>query len=231
VVDLDGEHLSDAELDELVTLWRSMGGFGWARPRVSPSGYVYGWQRHAHLGHPDGDMADELRNQWGDYLANRNGLANDGPDTGTRAYVGMTWARYLEGQEDDMALTDEQYKDLLGAIKMIPAQVWSAQLTGHDEDGKGPKPAPRAPATSWLVMARRDAGRAYWNTDTLEGVQATLVAQLRAIDTKAANTLARLDQLAASGGPVAPELVDELRQALASFRLELVPVTEEGTPA
>jgi hypothetical protein len=231
VVDVDCEGLTDAEAVWLETKWRSMGGGGWFRPRTSPSGYVYGWQRHAHLFHPNGDMAAELRDQWGDYLAGRNGLANNGPDTGTRAYVGMTWARYQEGQEDDMALSDEQYKDLLAAIKMIPAQVWHTQLTGHDEDGPGPLVAPKAPATSWLVMARRDAGRAYWNTDTLEGVQATLVAQLRAIDTKAANTLARLDQLAASGGPVAPELVDELRQALASFRLELVPVTEEGTPA
>jgi hypothetical protein len=227
VVDVDCEGLTDAEAVWLETKWRSMGGGGWFRPRTSPSGYVYGWQRHAHLFHPNGDLADDLRDQWGDYLAGRNGLANNGPDTGTRAYVGMTWARYQEGQEDDMALSDEQYKDLLAAIKMIPAQVWHTQLTGHDEDGPGPLVAPRAPATSWLVMARRDAGRTYWNTDTLEGAQAQLLATAQ----RSGELLDRLADQADQGEAADPDLVAELRQLLSSVRLELVPVTEEGTPA
>lgn len=226
VVDLDCEHLSDADAERLEYLWRSMGGFGWFRPRTSPTGYVYGWQRHAHLAHPDGDMSSGLRDQWDDYLADRNGLANNGPDTGTRAYVGMTWARYREEHD----VTPEQMAQLLAAIAAVPGKTWAQELTGHDEDGKGPAPAPRAPATSWLVMARRDAGRAYWNTDTLEATQASLVSQLRALDTKAASTLAKLDA-AVDQGDLAPELVAELRQALASFRLELVPITVEGTPA
>jgi hypothetical protein len=227
VVDLNAEHLDDDEAQQLVTLWRSMGGFGWFRPRTSPSGYVYGWQRHAHLGHPDGDMAEQLRDQWDDYLADRNGLANNGPDTGTRAYVGMTWARYRKEHD---TMTPEQLAQVLAAIGAVPGKVWAQELTGHDEDGKGPAPAPKAPALSWLVMARRDAGRAYWNTDSLEATQANLAAQLRAVDAKASSLAAKLDTAVAQGD-LAPELVDELRQALSSFRLELVPITVEGTPA
>jgi hypothetical protein len=227
VVDLDCEHLDDDDAEQLVTLWRSMGGFGWFRPRVSASGYVYGWQRHAHLGHPDGDMADELRDQLADYLAGRNGLANNAPDPHTRAYVGMTWARYRKAHD---TMTPEQLAQLLAAINAVPGKTWAHPLTGHDEDGKGPKAAPVAPATSWLVMARRDAGRAYWNTDSLEATQANLAAQLRVLDTKAATLATKLDAAVAQGD-LGSELVDELRQALSSFRLELVPVTEEGTPA
>lgn len=127
VVDLDCEHLSDADAERLEYLWRSMGGFGWFRPRTSPTGYVYGWQRHAHLAHPDGDMSSGLRDQWDDYLADRNGLANNGPDMGTRAFVGMTWARYREEHD----VTPEQLATILARIDGLPKKVWTFPLVNR----------------------------------------------------------------------------------------------------
>lgn len=110
VVDVDAEDWTDAQATWAETKWRQMGGFGWFRPRVSPAGIAYGWQRHLHLAHPDGDMAPELRNQLDDYRANRNGLANNGPDSGTRAYVNATWATYNR-KRDDM-FTDQDRAQL-----------------------------------------------------------------------------------------------------------------------
>ena len=128
VVDVDCEQLTDAEAVWLETKWRSMGGGGWFRPRTSPSGYVYGWQRHAHLFHPDGDMADTLADQWQDYLSNRNGLANNGQDTGTRAYVGMTWARY---RKEHNTVTPEQLATILARIDAVPQRVWRFPLVNR----------------------------------------------------------------------------------------------------
>lgn len=127
--------------------------------------------------------------------------------------------------EDEMS--DAQYAELLAAVKAIPGKVWAQELTGHDEDGTGPKAAPKAPALSWLVMARRDAGRAYWNTDTLEGTQAAMRAQLVELDAKATAALAAIE-----AGQTTPDVaaIEAFRQALSSFRLELAPITEEATP-
>lgn len=179
--DLDLEGRTDAEARTLETLARSLGAVAYFRPRVSPTGYVYGWQRHLHIIRRDcADLSQAARDQVVDYDEGRNGLANNGPDTGSRAYVGMTWARYLEQKENTM--TPEQEKRLLDAIATVPGRVWSVPLTGHDEDGAGGNPAPVAPALSWLVMARRDAGRVYWQTDTLEAQVAGLRALLGDLD-------------------------------------------------
>lgn len=127
--------------------------------------------------------------------------------------------------EDDMS--DAQYAELLAAIKAVPAKTWDNILTGHDEDPGDKTPAPTAPARSWLVMARRDAGRAYWNTDTLEGTNALLRKSIAELDTKAQAALDAIEQ-----GQATPDVaaIEAFRTALASFRLELAPVSSEAEP-
>lgn len=222
--DINAESWTDSEALRVSALWRSLGGFGWFRPRNRPDGTPYGWQRHLHLGNPASHMAPELAQQWLDYKAGRNGLANKGPDPETRAYVGMTWARYLQERDE---MTPEEMANLAQMTAKATADaVWAKVLTGHDEDAGGPLAAPKAKAESWLVMARRDAGRTYWNTDTLEAGQAQLRQAAGNLDAKAAKLEAAIEALEpiyAPGGDT-DAAVAAFREALADFRVELVPI-------
>jgi hypothetical protein len=168
VVDLNCEHLTDDEARRLETLCRMLGCAAWFRPAVSPyTGNAYGWQRHIHLIRQDAaNLPDAARRQVTAYRNKLDGLAVPHADRGSHAYLTRTWADYLREKED--TVTPEQLQQILAAINSLPAKVWNQPLTGHDEDGAGPKEAPEAPARSWLVMGRRDAGRAYWNTDSVE---------------------------------------------------------------
>jgi hypothetical protein len=122
-------------------------------------------------------------------------------------------------EDDTMELTPAQLDTI---AKRTADEVWAKILTGHDEDGPGGKPAPTAPALSWLVMARRDAGRAMWNTDTLEAAGAQLRTKLDRLEA----TVAQLEHDTSTAAIAA------FREALAGVRLELGVITDtpEETP-
>lgn len=188
VIDIDAEPWTDAQALHVSALWRSLGGFGWFRKAIPGV-----WQRHCHLAHPDGDMAPALADQWTDYKAGRNGLANKGPDPETRAYVGMTWAKYMEAN-----VTNEQLQQILAAIKAVPAATWNVSLT-LDSDGSGPIKPTVAPAQTWLKMGDYFANKAFYNTDTLEPSLAKLATAVDGVATTAevAELKAALDALTA----------------------------------
>jgi len=200
VVDLNCEHLTDAEARQLETLCRMLGCAAWFRPAVSPyTGRPYGWQRHIHLIRVDAaNLAPAAQRQVTAYRNKLDGLAVPHADRGSHAYLTRTWADYLREKED--TVTPEQLQQILAAINAIPAKTWHVELTGHDEDGAGPGKAPTAPALSWLVMGRRDAGRAYWNTDTVEAQLAAVRLALAGDDELDQDKLAQqLAQLLAPG--------------------------------
>lgn len=94
-VDIDCEPLTDAQARVLESAARKCGGTAWFRPRTSPTGYVYGWQRHTHILRSDcTDLSSAARAQVSDYERGLDGLADNGPDTGNRSWVNQTWAAY-----------------------------------------------------------------------------------------------------------------------------------------
>jgi hypothetical protein len=214
---------SDEEGRLLETLFRRVGCAAWYRPLVSPyTGRKYGWGRHVHFLRIGARLSPSAQAQVEAYLAGLDGLATPHKDTGTRAYVDVTWERYLEQKEDTM--TPEQEKRILDAIRAVPGLTWSQVLTGHDEDGAGPLKAPKAPALSWLVMARRDAGRTYWATDSLEP---SLVKVQAAVEDLPHRLDALEDVVEGLGaGNVDEAAVQAIRDAVAGLRftLEQVPV-------
>lgn len=148
--DLNLEGRSDEDARRLETLARSIGFVAYFRPRFSPyTGNSYGWQRHLHLLRRDcADLSSKAKWQVGEYDAGRDGLAVPHKDTGSRAYVGVTWASYLTNK----AATQEE--DPLAGItlKDIQNTVWSASLSIGD--------GPAYTAEAWLTMANAKAGEA-----------------------------------------------------------------------
>src|SRR5690348_16250210 len=79
-VDINAEGLTDRQARILESAARKWGGTAWFRPRVSATGFVYGWQRHVHILRSDcGDLSYAAGKQVGQYRAGLNGLADNGP--------------------------------------------------------------------------------------------------------------------------------------------------------
>lgn len=92
-IDIKAANLSSSERTQVETAMRQVGFAAWVR---SPDQGDWGWHIHGiAVGCPD--LSGPARDQVDDYNAGRNGLANNGPDTGTRAYVGVTWETYSGG--------------------------------------------------------------------------------------------------------------------------------------
>lgn len=92
VVDLNLSGWDYPTIQRVISAGRSMGGVGWYR--TPAEGFSY----HVHMVRVDcADLAPAARAQVVQYYAGQNGLANHGPDDSTRAYVGMTWAKYRGG--------------------------------------------------------------------------------------------------------------------------------------
>jgi hypothetical protein len=87
-VDVWGKGTSDATT--VTNAMRKVGFAAWFR---TPSQGNWGYHVHA-IAIGDPELSRGARNQVADYLAGRNGLANDGRDTFTRSYVGITWEEY-----------------------------------------------------------------------------------------------------------------------------------------
>lgn len=148
--DLNLEGRSDADARTLETLARSIGFVAYFRPRNSPyTGNSYGWQRHLHLIRRDcADLSSKAKWQVGEYDAGRDGLAVPHKDTGSRKYVGVTWASYLTNKQQ--ALEEDPLAGI--TLKDIQNAVWSTPLSIGD--------GPAYTSESWLTMANSKAGEA-----------------------------------------------------------------------
>ena len=164
--DLNMEGRSDADARRLETLARSLGFVAYFRPRVSPySGNSYGWQRHLHLIRRDCvDLSSKAKWQVGEYDAGRDGLAVPHKDTGSRAYVGMTWAKYVAAKKA------AQEEDPLAGItvQQIVEAVWTYPIKN------------RVSGASWLARSYVEGG-------------AIAAADAKAIATKALARVAALE--------------------------------------
>lgn len=142
-IDLNLEGRSDADARTLETLARSIGFVAYFRPRNSPyTGNSYGWQRHLHLIRRDcADLSAKAKWQVGEYDAGRDGLAVPHKDTGSRKYVGVTWASYLKSKapapapvpEEDIVATLAEVEALLRKIvkEEVGKAVWAHPLVNR----------------------------------------------------------------------------------------------------
>ena len=110
--DLDCEPLTDEQARRLETECRKKGSAAWFRPRVSPSGVKYGWQRHVHGLRLDcTDLSVSARVQTVAYFGGLDGLASHRPDLGSRLYVAARWldlAHKLAASIVDAATTAQE---------------------------------------------------------------------------------------------------------------------------
>ena len=182
VVDLNCEHLTDAEAHTLETLLRSLGCAAWFRPAVSPyTGNAYGWQRHIHLIRTDAaNLPDAARRQVTAYRNRLDGLAVPHADRGSHAYLSATWAAYRK--ELDMPLTDE---DVQRIAKAAAAQVWTVKWTSPS-NGKPYR------AADYLIVANSNSHKTVAAlgqvVSAVKGIGSALVkiaAQVAGVDSKA----------------------------------------------
>lgn len=147
--DLNLEGRSDTDARRLETLARSLGFVAYFRPRINPyTGKAYGWQRHLHLIRRDcTDLSAAARAQVVDYDKGLDGLAVPRKDTGSRAYVGATWAKYVAAKKA------AQEEDPLAGITLqqIIDGVWNVAWKAGDGN--------TYTAASWLRAANEKAGR------------------------------------------------------------------------
>lgn len=88
---------SNGDYDTVVHQMRRVGWAAWHRTPAQ------GFDHHIHgIAGPagPGDLAPAAADQWDDYLAGRNGLANNAPDDGPRDFVGVTWETYQGGKNE-----------------------------------------------------------------------------------------------------------------------------------
>lgn len=95
-VDIRVKDLSPRERVEVETCGRRVGFAAWIRDPDEGD-----WPWHIHMiaiGCPD--LSSGARAQVTAYKNGRNGLRNNGPDTGSRAYVSWTWEKYKAAYPD-----------------------------------------------------------------------------------------------------------------------------------
>lgn len=195
--DLNLEGRSDEDARTLETLARSIGFVAYFRPRNSPyTGNSYGWQRHLHLLRRDcSDLSSKAQWQVGEYDAGRDGLAVPHKDTGSRKYVGVTWASYLKTKA---AIQEE---DPLAGITLpqIADAVWNdTKWVGADGTAYS--------AGSWVKAGNEKSGRAESLARQALARVASLEAIVKAIQ---ANPNITADQIAAAAEAGAKAALDE----------------------
>lgn len=92
-IDIGATNMSYASQRAIETAMRRVGFAAWLRfPSQGP------WDYHVHgIAIGCTDLAPLAQTQVQNYLDGLSGLSGGGPDTGTRAYVGVTWESYLAG--------------------------------------------------------------------------------------------------------------------------------------
>lgn len=116
VVEKTGNRTKAAAYSQVVKTARQMGADAtWHRP--------YNWDNrkgmeHIHgLGNGCTHLNAGAKNQQAAVKKNRNGLANNGVDTGPRPLSGRTWKQGIEWAEKSMALSDGDIKKIVNALK------------------------------------------------------------------------------------------------------------------
>lgn len=107
-VDIRAKALNAAQVGEAVNILRKVGFAAWHRLPSEGN-----WPEHIHciaIGCPD--LSRGAKNQVADYKAGRNGLANNGPDDGTRAWVAWTWEKYAKTYPHLLTEDDVQQSDI-----------------------------------------------------------------------------------------------------------------------
>ena len=92
-VDINVDGWSAARRRTVTGVLRSIGFAAWLR---SPAEGDWPWHIHA-VAISDPDLAPQAQAQVGDYFLGRNGLKNNGPDTGPAGRK-LTWEEYLRGR-------------------------------------------------------------------------------------------------------------------------------------
>lgn len=187
--DINAEGMTDAEARRVETLARSIGFVAWFRPRYSPyTGKAYGWQRHIHLIRRDcADLSAAAKAQVKDYDDGWDGLAVRHKDTGSRAYVGMTWAKYLAAKDAAAKKTTTTIAAKEADMSLTPNAIWGADIITAPEPTKE---NPNWTPASYLIWGYRQA-----------------TSNFRAITSRLANIEKTLSSIAAKVG--APVDIDE----------------------
>lgn len=118
-VDIRAKTLNAAQVGEAVNILRKVGFAAWHRLPSEGN-----WPEHIHciaIGCPD--LSRGAKNQVADYKAGRNGLANNGPDNGTRAWVNWTWEKYAKTYPDLLTEDIVQQADIDKIVAATTAAV------------------------------------------------------------------------------------------------------------
>jgi hypothetical protein len=215
--DVNAENLTDEQARRIETRARSIGFVAYFRPRISPySGNPYGWQRHVHMIRRDcTDLSPEAKAQITAYDQGTDALAVPHKDTGSRAYVGMTWAKYRAAQSeptkpvpipagDDMPITDADAQKIANAVA-------SLAIPNHDPNPGDKTPPATYAAKSYWVMGN-------WRAADLQNTVAKLRAELAGLS-------AAVEALAKAQGADASQIagiVDQaVRDRLAQVRFDV----------
>jgi hypothetical protein len=186
--DINAENLTDEQARRIETRARSIGFVAYFRPRISPySGNPYGWQRHVHMIRRDcTDLSPEARAQITAYDQGTDALAVPHKDTGSRAYVGMTWAKYVAAQKV------AQEEDPLAGITVdqIVQAILNAQIKHPD-----PKRTDTSSLQSWVTRSALESIGANARASQLVARVAALEAVVKTIQ---ANPNVTADQIAAA---------------------------------
>lgn len=97
-----------------VAALRQVGFAAWGR---TPSQGNWGYHIHC-IAIGDQELSSGARNQVADYKAGRNGLASNGKDTFTRAYVNNTWEKYKAAHPNALPAYS-------GPANGVPIHSWS----------------------------------------------------------------------------------------------------------
>lgn len=152
-VDVSVRNMTAAQKSETVTALRRVGFAAWHRlPSQGP------WVEHIHgIAVGDAELSSGARSQVSAYKAGRNGLASNGADNGTRAYVNVTWETYhaeaakpvfhswcinyattgkgITGDTRDEASRFMGFAKSQGVVTQAQVSAWSGDVTRGDYKG------------------------------------------------------------------------------------------------
>ena len=192
VVDIGCSNLTSEQAKRVETTLRKVGCAAWWRPATSY------WASHVHAVRQDcRDLSSAARTQVGDYRAGFNGIPIGGRttrDTGTRAYVDVTWGAYVP-EEDIMATRDEMRADMraivrdelrdYGFLREVARFVLTGYGFDHDRNADTPDAVlSHAQRETYLMAASAVAQTAAART-AIEAELEALRAEVDALDPKA----------------------------------------------
>lgn len=136
-IDIDAEDMSQNQRVDTETAMRQVGFAAFIR---DPSQSNWPWHLHGIAVQPGGKhdrgcLSGAAHDQVFDYFAGRNALASNGPDIGTRAFVGVTWETYKSDrplEEEDVAFVIVNRQ---GAARLINGPYISGLYDGGDIEG------------------------------------------------------------------------------------------------